>query len=452
MANLSDKLTNKKLVEMETHIADIYRSASDELQKKANAYFDTFAKRYEIEHDAYLAGAYTDNEFKMWYLSQVGRGERWQQLKTNMANEIGIANETAIKYINGQTPGIYALNANVAAYEIEKGTGIAFDLVNEEAVERLFKGDNHSEFRVLSRNPQRDYEWNRTKIQDSLLSGILQGESIDKIANRFLSVMGSNEKAAVRNARTAVTSAQNGGRQHTFNKAEDMGIEIEKEWIATQDSRTRDSHMHLDGVVVKNNEEFPNGLMYPGDPDGEPAEVYNCRCTMRAIIPKYNGTPRTDNTQASYHAWSLEKQMNNFTLDGEGIKIYDNKGGYYGDLIKNGIGSAFRGYPNVDNPFTGEKIQFVPGSRPYFPSDSIIAGKGCKTGNKIGDIERLVNQYKGTDERGWQKRKAQYQAYDEYGEERTIEIHYYYHDKVGRVEDKVKFQGNSIYVDEWPEW
>ena len=126
--------------------------------------------------------------------------------------------------------------------------------------------------------------------------------------------MQNNKSAAVRNARTAVTSAQNAGRQNTFNRAEEMGITIQKEWISTHDGRVRDSHAALDGVRVNNDRPFPNGLRYPGDPSGAPAEVYNCRCTMRSIIPKYNDAKRTENTSASYAAWVFEKiKGSNFT-------------------------------------------------------------------------------------------------------------------------------------------
>lgn len=307
----AEKQTDIEVAKIESHLKSVYNKTANELQEKANKYFDDFAERYEKEHNAFLQGKYTAQEFKLWYYTQVGRGEHWQTLKTDAALKMTEINQQAAAYINSKTPGVYALNANFTAYEIEKGSGIAFNLVNEDTVRELALSKNHSEFRVLSVNPKRDYEWNQKRIQNELLSGILQGKSIDKLADGFLNVMGSNRGAAIRNARTAVTSAQNGGRQHTFDTAEQMGIEIEKEWIATQDGRTRDSHRMLDGVIVKNSEAFPNKLMYPGDPDGEPEEVYNCRCSMRAIMPKYETSKRTENTEESYRKWLEMKEKDN---------------------------------------------------------------------------------------------------------------------------------------------
>lgn len=93
-----------------------------------------------------------------------------------------------------------------------------------------------------------------------------------------------NRTSAIGAARTAVTGAQNAGRMDSFTAAEGMGIKLKKEWLATLDGRTRHSHAVLDGERVENDKKFSNGCMFPGDPNGPPGEVYNCRCTLIADV------------------------------------------------------------------------------------------------------------------------------------------------------------------------
>ena len=153
---------------------------------------------------------------------------------------------------------------------------------------------------------EQNNSWNARRIRNELTAGIIQGESMGKIANRFYSVMGSNRKAAVRNARTAVTSAQNGGRMDAMRRAMEQGYSAKKQWVSTMDERTRLSHILLGGETVDANKPFSNGLMYPGDPDGDPSEVYNCRCTMVDADDRFR-TAQDDELDAMYQAWKAEK-------------------------------------------------------------------------------------------------------------------------------------------------
>ena len=52
----------------------------------------------------------------------------------------------------------------------------------------------------------------------------------------------------------------------------------------TLDNRTRTWHRELHGEVRELEELFSNGLLYPGDPNGDPGEVWNCRCTLIDVI------------------------------------------------------------------------------------------------------------------------------------------------------------------------
>ena len=138
--------------------------------------------------------------------------------------------------------------------------------------------------------------WEKRQIQSNCLQGILQGESIPEIAERISNVTMQEAKSTIRYARTMTTGAENAGRIDSYKRAENKGIEIEQQWLATLDNRTREEHRDMDGEHVKIGEKFSNGCEYPGDPSGDPGEVWNCRCTL---IPLLIGNDNEDVTDLS---------------------------------------------------------------------------------------------------------------------------------------------------------
>lgn len=78
-----------------------------------------------------------------------------------------------------------------------------------------------------------------------------------------------------------------------------------------------------------------------------------------------------------------------------------------------------------------------------------MAGYGCKTGRRIDEVDDLADFYGTPDPEKWQKEKARYWVYDEYGEERQVELHWYQHPDIGKVEYKIKRKGGRIFTDEW---
>lgn len=303
----SDLETDKRLKNLELRIAQEYQKAYREMHATASQYFITLKDRYDKEYEAYQGGAYTDEQFKAWYRTQVSRGKGYDKMVDKLAGRMVEADKIAQAYITDTTPSIYTLNYNYEAYLINRSTGVDFHLIDEQTVKELMEGGNHTEFLVSDGkghyvprskttriDPDKDYKWNSKKIHSALNSAIIQGKSVDNLADSFYAVMKSGRASAIRNARTSITSAQNAGRMASYQQAEEMGIQMEKEWIATLDARTRDSHQQLDGERVPYDETFSNGLMYPADPKGEPAEVYNCRCTMRAIVAKVNESRDVD--------------------------------------------------------------------------------------------------------------------------------------------------------------
>jgi SPP1 gp7 family putative phage head morphogenesis protein len=282
-------LTEKELKALEKRIYDSYKEAYDGLTDIIKEYFTKFADRDEAEKARMDVGDITEEQYKQWRLAQIGRGKRFESLRDKVAERMTNANAAAVAYVNDATPGIYSLNRNFAAYTIEQVTGdVGFDLWDEQTVKRLIVEQPelmpyYPPKRALKRGI--DLAWGKKQITASVTSSILQGKSIKHMADDLQSrIVTMNRDSAIRTARTAVTGAQNAGRMDSYFAAEKMGIKCRKEWMATLDGRTRHSHAMLDGEVVDNDKKFSNGCRFPGDPQGRPEEIYNCRCTLVSVI------------------------------------------------------------------------------------------------------------------------------------------------------------------------
>ena len=285
--------TDEKLKQLEKEIASVYQQANRELMQKMNDYFKQFKKKDEEKRKQLENGDITADEYKEWRINQMMAGQRWKSMCDVAARDMYNSNRIARNVVQGHMPEIYAINHNWTTYNIENKTSLNtnFALYNAETVENLLKDD--PDILPLLRDKdgnliqEKDTAWNRKVINSVMLQGILQGESIDKMAKRFEQVGVSNNKSAVRYARTAITGAENAGRMDGYRRAEKLGIKVKKVWLATLDDRTRDSHRELDGEEREVEEKFSNNCLHPGDPNcPDASEVWNCRCTL---ITKVNG-------------------------------------------------------------------------------------------------------------------------------------------------------------------
>lgn len=283
MADTAHRLTDEKLEEMEKRMSAIYSRAGNEIQKTADEYFSKFAKQDEAKRKLLEQGKITEEEYTKWRKGKVMYGKRFAEMKEQCAKQLLNVNQTALAYVNGQLPEVYSINYNALESAVDGVGGYSFTLVDADTVRNLAVTDT-SLLPYKDIDPAKDIQWNMKKINAETLQGILQGESMGKIAKRICNVQEMNRTQAIRSARTIVTGAENKGRQDSYARAEADGIILQKEWIATNDSRTRHSHAVLDGAIVDQDKKFDNGLMFPGDPSGRPEEVYNCRCTVAAIV------------------------------------------------------------------------------------------------------------------------------------------------------------------------
>ena len=295
MVDKAHLATDELLDKMERRLRAIYTRASREIGEAWKAYLkEAGTEIADLQRQYQEAKAANDTELTR----QLGKSlqkakrertftdKRYRELTRQTAEQLAHVNETATAYINNNLPEVYALNYNATGEAFNGIGGYSFTLTDADTVRNLVESDR-SFLPMRDLDFSRDVAWNIEKMNAEVLQGILQGEPIDKIADRLTQVIGMNLRSAFSAARTMVTSAENKGRQDGFERAAAAGIILEREWIATSDGRTRDWHRELDGVTVGVDEPFENAIgkiMYPGDPSANGANVWNCRCTIAAKI------------------------------------------------------------------------------------------------------------------------------------------------------------------------
>lgn len=322
--------TEERLKRLEKRIEEVYREAMEARDKSVDAFFAWFEKADEKKRKLLEEEKITEKQYQQWRLEQLMTGNQYKAMRDKLAERMTHANEIAIAYVNDETPGIYSINRNWTAYKIEQAVGDCdFTLYDERVIKRLIMENpglmpNYPAEKAIKRDI--DLEYGKKQITSSITSGILQGRPIDEIAqDLMIRISGMNKNSAIRAARTATTGAQNAGRLDGYNAAAERGIKLKKQWLATLDGRTRHSHAALDGATVDRDKKFDNGCMYPGDPNGKPEEIYNCRCTMIAVLgdePYENAQRRarseatgknyiiSDMTYEEWEKWKAEKVEN----------------------------------------------------------------------------------------------------------------------------------------------
>ena len=234
----------------------------------------------------------TQEAYQDWLRGQVFIGERWEAVLREITETYVDADARAREIVGRADRTIFAEAANQSGERISRrvGGGISFAIYDTHTVDRLIAEDPQMlpEWKI---DVPKDYIWNERRVRNAVMQGILQGESVQQIGGRLTADLSARNAGKMQMfARTAVTGAHNAGRVEAMREAEAQGIVVLKKWLAVHDLRTRDAHKDLDGKTALPDEPFHSELgdiMYPGDPGADPANVYNCRCTLRYVYPQY---------------------------------------------------------------------------------------------------------------------------------------------------------------------
>ena len=116
----------------------------------------------------------------------------------------------------------------------------------------------------------------------------IQGKGINEVAKEIQKEYTQLSKTeAKRIARTEANKAK-----ETANYTQLLNDETIEyvQWITADDNRVRETHEEQNGMITRIGNTFPNGCIYPSDPNAEPSESINCRCTLVAYYFNVNET------------------------------------------------------------------------------------------------------------------------------------------------------------------
>lgn len=285
MADPAHEATDEAIRKLSKRLHANYNRAYREMSKRHKALMRGYSEQDEAWRARAKAGEATEEEHKAWRRWMTSDVAWYGHMVDTLASDLATCDEQATAMINGEAPGVYAENHNYGTFQVEGGVQVdtAYTLVDQDAVTVLLR-DQPDLLPRLQPHMSRSERWARRKITSAITQSVLLGDSVPRASKRLRSVVEMDARAATRAARTALTGAENAGRVGAYRRAQGMGIGVRKQWMATLDERTRDSHRELDGETVGVEERFSNGLMYPGDPSGPAGEVWNCRCTLVADV------------------------------------------------------------------------------------------------------------------------------------------------------------------------
>jgi len=124
-------------------------------------------------------------------------------------------------------------------------------------------------------------------IDDLIMAGYEEGLGIPELAKL---IEGKYAQWGIARATTiARTETGRVANAATFNGLRDVGI-TRKEWLATNDLRTRPDHAKANHQIQDIDSPFIVGgekLMYPNDQNASPEQTINCRCTLVPVMDDF---------------------------------------------------------------------------------------------------------------------------------------------------------------------
>lgn len=291
-----DRLSKKQYRQTNDAVRDVYKDALKDIKAQLAEYVDgyndlSFAKKLEVERlfdvaddmDRILKGKYDSisEAIQAGVTAQAKNGYYgvWYSLEeaNNVELQMGMLNPELI---------VQTVNNPVAGKTL---SGRLYKQRN-----KLAKAATHE-----------------------IVDGLFNGRSYAQIAKNLSEYTEADYKKALRIIRTEGGRVRSKTTQIGYQKAEKLGVNLQKRWLATLDRKTRHDHRYLDGQTVGIDDKFTDEKGNTADGPrlfGVASEDINCRCTTIAVVdgiaPELRRDNETGETEAfkNYDDWLANKE------------------------------------------------------------------------------------------------------------------------------------------------
>jgi len=161
-----------------------------------------------------------------------------------------------------------------------------YRLANRDLDSDMSFGSRDIAGQFLNRMASEIYGTNTKRISKIVEQGLINGLSVDEIADQISTSATFNPSRARLIARTEATRSVNGASIAAYQEAAMDGINVQKRWLTAQDDKVRPEHQELDGQTVAVSDLFTAGAYSIEGPGqfGEADQDCNCRCTVLPIV------------------------------------------------------------------------------------------------------------------------------------------------------------------------
>lgn len=172
-------------------------------------------------------------------------------------------------------------------YEMASQKPMQFDIPSPEVI--ISAIEQPIEFIKLVPTLQKHRNEVIKRIRINITQGIMSGEGYTKIAKSLREDIGMTKVQSLRVARTEAGRAMSQAGLDSAKVAKDNSLGMRKKWFATKDTRTRDTHRHLDGKSLPIDDNFLSSGCIGQAPKlfigiKSAKENINCRCKLLYYI------------------------------------------------------------------------------------------------------------------------------------------------------------------------